>query len=171
MSPPGSYSLRDQPVFTHSPAVLDCVSTIKERVVAAPIAAHVVPADVHMPVCRADGGHIDEAGREAWTERLLRLLCSEAPAGAAADAEETLRHAAGTALAALASAPGAAGLHVAHAWLGELLIYLSRAVRPYEAVQVRSACVLNNMPGFGSVTRQHVIQRSGWALSVLQILL
>ena len=51
--------------------------------------------------------------------------------------EEALRHAAGTALAALASAPGAAGLHVAHAWLGELLIYLSRAVRPYEAVQVQ----------------------------------
>ena len=51
--------------------------------------------------------------------------------------EEALRHAAGTALAALASAPGSAGLHVAHAWLGELLIYLSRAVRPYEAVQVR----------------------------------
>ncbi len=51
--------------------------------------------------------------------------------------EEALRHAAGTALAALASAPGASGLHVAHAWLGELLIYLSRAVRPYEAVQVQ----------------------------------
>ncbi len=102
-------------------------------------------ADVNKPACGSDGGHIDEAEREAWTERLLRLLCSEAPAGAAADAEEALRHAAGTALAALASAPGAAGLHVAHAWLGELLIYLSRAVRPYEAVQVRLFCQVHRL--------------------------
>ena len=26
-----------------------------------------------------DGGYIDEAEREAWTKRLLRLLCPEAP--------------------------------------------------------------------------------------------
>ena len=49
-------------------------------------------ADTHKCCC-ADGGHIDEAEREAWTERLLRLLCSEPPTGApaAADAEEGLR--------------------------------------------------------------------------------
>jgi len=43
--------------------------------------------EVSEPVskCYADGGHIHEAEREAWTERLLRLLCSEAPSDHSGD--------------------------------------------------------------------------------------
>ena len=47
---------------------------------------------IHAVVC-SDGGHIEEAEREGWTERFLTLLCS--PGGG----KNALRHAASTALA------------------------------------------------------------------------
>ena len=38
--------------------------------------------------------------------------------------------------AGLAATPGTAGLHVAHKWLADLLVYLSRDATAYSAVKV-----------------------------------
>lgn len=47
-----------------------------------------------------------------------------------------LRVSAAAALTELSSAPGPGGLHVAAAWLGELLVALSQGVTPYTALRV-----------------------------------
>lgn len=61
----------------------------------------------------------------------LRWMCAE-------DVGEELRFGCAGTLAALAAAPGDAGWRVAAAWLGELLVHLSRQVQAYHSIrQVR----------------------------------
>lgn len=56
----------------------------------------------------------------------------------AEDVGEELRFGCAGTLAALAAAPGDAGWRVAAAWLGELLVHLSRQVQAYHSIrQVR----------------------------------
>lgn len=63
-----------------------------------------------------------------WHPQILEWICSEA-------CEEPLRFACAEALAALASDNGAGGLDVACAWLGDLLIYLTRGVKTYQSIR------------------------------------
>ncbi len=58
----------------------------------------------------------------------LRWICADG-------ATEALRFGCAGALAALAAAPGDAGWRVACAWLGDLLVHLSRQVHAYHAVR------------------------------------
>ncbi|CAL8471570.1 g11112 [Coccomyxa elongata] len=73
-------------------------------------------------------GELPEPVRERWSERILEWLCSD-------ECEESLRFACAGALAALASENGPGGLDVACAWLGDLLIYLTRGVVTYQSIR------------------------------------
>ncbi|KAK9829898.1 hypothetical protein WJX72_008538 [[Myrmecia] bisecta] len=68
------------------------------------------------------------AVREDWTERLLQWLFSN-------DTGDSQRYAAASALAALAAVPGPDGLRVASAWLGDVLVYLTRNVKAYNSIR------------------------------------
>ena len=61
---------------------------------------------------------------------MLEWICSEE------EEREAERYAAGSALAALAAAPGVDGLQLASAWLGDVLVHLSRNVQAYNSVRV-----------------------------------
>lgn len=60
--------------------------------------------------------------------QILEWLCSD-------ECEESLRFACAGALAALAADNGPGGLDVACAWLGDLLIYLTRGVVTYQSIR------------------------------------
>ena len=58
----------------------------------------------------------------------------------AADSDESVRFACSSALAALAADPGPAGLRVARAWLGELLVQLTHNVKAHHSI--RQVCCM-----------------------------
>lgn len=111
---------------------------------ARPAIALVVQALADAPAVR-----MPEEEREYWSERLLQWLvqltdgeAAAADAGAHApaqqqedgDQQQPLMRRIAAALAALAAPAGSEGLHVAHAWLAEMIVHLSRQVQPYNAV-------------------------------------
>lgn len=106
-------------------------------------------------LAEAPGVRLPEGEREFWSERLLQWLVqlpgSEVVAAADAGTQQQMRQGKGeqprqqdqqqallgripAALEALASPAGSKGLHVAHAWLAEMIVHLSRQVQPYNAV-------------------------------------
>lgn len=116
-----------------------------------PAIAHVVQALAEGP-----GVQLPPAEREFWSEALLQWLVelpggSEAAAAAAtrdrgdsgsrADGAEEpeLMSRVARALEALSAPAGSDGLHVAHAWLAELIVHLSHQVRPYTEVPAPQA--------------------------------
>ncbi len=60
--------------------------------------------------------------------QILEWICSDS-------CEEPLRFACAEALAALASDNGPGGLDVACAWLGDLLVFLTRGVKTYQSIR------------------------------------
>lgn len=110
-------------------------------------------------LAKAPGVRLPEGEREFWSERLLQWLvqlpgseaAAVADAGAKAitqqqtlqgngalpgqqDQREVVMRRIPAALESLAAPAGSSGLHVAHAWLAELIVHLSRQVQPYNAV-------------------------------------
>ncbi|KAL4419867.1 hypothetical protein ABPG75_006965 [Micractinium tetrahymenae] len=109
------------------------------------------------------GVRLPEEEREFWSERLLQWLVELPGSGTAAaadassqgriqqqqqqqqqaqtgaqpvqekEAQQLMRHIT-AALEALATPAGSQGLHVAHAWLAEMIVHLSRQVQPYNEV-------------------------------------
>lgn len=70
-------------------------------------------------------------GVDDWVRFALQILgwiCDDG-------CEEPLRFACGEALAALASDSGPDGLGVACAWLGDLLIHLTKGVKTYQSIR------------------------------------
>ena len=103
-------------------------------------------ARVVQALAEGPGVALPEAERERWSEQLLQWLVQartvqqQAPqavgggeAAAAAETADLMRRLV-AALSALAAPAGSAGLHVAHAWLAELIVALSHQVQPYTAV-------------------------------------
>lgn len=107
-----------------------------------PAIAHVVQALAEGP-----GVQLPATEREFWSEALLQWLVQlsggsdVAPANSSgsgsrasvAEQQELMSRVA-RALEALSAPAGSDGLHVAHAWLAELIVHLSHQVRPYTEV-------------------------------------
>ncbi len=118
-----------------------------------PAIAHAVQALAEGP-----GVQLPAAEREFWSEELLQWLV-ELPGGGGSAAAAAKRGSSSSngsgssstageaeqaecmarvtrALEALSAPAGSDGLHVAHAWLAELIVHLSHQVRPYTEVPV-----------------------------------
>jgi pimeloyl-ACP methyl ester carboxylesterase len=67
--------------------------------------------------------------REIWSEVLLSWMVAGDDQSSGIVAKECV-----AALTALSSPAGPTGLHIAHSWLAEMIIHLSRQVRPYNDV-------------------------------------
>lgn len=96
------------------------------------------------------GVQLSEAEREFWSEVLLQWLQEQRvagfaldgspanpqqrPAAVAAEEQGELMQRVTAALEALSAPAGSVGLHVAHAWLAELIVHLSHLVRPYNDI-------------------------------------
>ena len=114
-------------------------------------------AQVVQALAEGPGVQLPQAERVFWSEALLQWLVAPEPpeprpassgsastrqqqqqAAAAADAapeeRRQLMRQLAAALQALATPAGTHGLHVAHAWLAELIVHLSHQVQPYNEV-------------------------------------
>lgn len=65
----------------------------------------------------------------------------------AADCDESVRFACSAALGALAADQGNAGLRVARAWLGDLLIQLTHNVKAHHSIRQVALCRQTLSPG------------------------
>lgn len=67
--------------------------------------------------------------REKWTEIMLEWVMATS---------ELSLHSYSSALSALASPAGTSGLVIAHYWLSEIIIHLSRQITPYSSIAIRA---------------------------------
>ena len=143
--------LPDQLMRTHAlPLLRQLAAQRPQQAAAAARGADLRPAVAGVVAALAvgpSGPALPEGEREFWTDLLLTWLIepgaqqrqqpgqASGQQAAASSSGADLPAAVTAALEALASPPGAEGLHVAHAWLAEMLVHLSHEVRPYHSVR------------------------------------